>query len=513
MNVIAPLSTNKETVTYSRASIASTRNRGGNFVIVGANELRFNHYLDSVNPYIDYFSGVLIEPKRTNYLRNTASSLVPGLGSPTMLTSQTVTLTITPDTLHLTLSFFGSGTVSVQGGGFTYTLVGTSDYSSTSPSYITFPTMASTLSIDVSGSVYAANLEGAGSGLGSETNTDILTEMTRPTSWIPTTSSVSTREADLVSTSGILFNEFTEDTLEFDPLFTYIIGGRCKYENKIWQSTVEDNLGNLPSDVSVSWSKVQTVNNFALLDLEENSNSIAIQGTEGTHFVYIAKPDSPTYTPASLPRTVNAFFTDACAVEIQSKVSEVSISVSTSAGVFSKTVVTKDYSSANLVSGLYKEIEKCLSKYVTFRVYNVTVSLRLHNGMDSTGEMLDPLSTVKIGEIVFGNSLNFGGTAYGMRSGIIDYSRKETNDFGVTSFIKRSFSKTVNCSVYVKNEDYNRVVRTFQELMSKPTVWIATESQDYVNGSIIYGTYKDFTVVISYPSYSMLETEIQGLVI
>lgn len=514
MNVIAPLTTNKTTVSYSRASIASTRDRTGGFVIVPANELRFNHYLDSVNTNIDYFSGVLIEPKRTNYLKNTATSLVPGSGSPSIVPTQTVIISPTPpDAQHLTLSFFGNGTVTVEGGGFTYSLTGTANATSVSPSYITFPLRSGSLLVTVTGNVYAANLEGAGSGLGSETDTTILTERTRPSSWIPTTSAIASREADVVSDSGILFNEFIENTLEYDTLVSYSIGDRVKFNDKIWQSVADSNLSNEPSESSVYWSKVQTVNNLAMLDLAENSISTATQGTEGTRFVYVLKPTNTIYSPAAIPRTVNDIFTDACAVEISAKVSEFTLSLSTSAGVFSKTVVTTGYSSANLVSGVYNELNTYLDRFTTLNIYNVVVSLRLHNGMNSAGDMLDPSSTVKLGEVVLGNSIQLGRTTYGMRSGIIDYSRNETNEFGVTSFVKRSFSKTVSANVYVEDEDYNFVSKTLQDLMSSPTVWIATEYQTYVNGAVVFGAYKDYNIVVSYPSYSMLDIEIQGLVI
>lgn len=517
MNVIAPLTTNKTTVAYSRASIASTRDRGGNFDIVASNELRFNHFLDPLNSNIDYFAGVLIEPRRTNYLRNTASSLIPGVGQPIMVTSQTVNLgTITPENLFLTLSFFGNGTVTVDGGGYSYTLTGTADSSSPVPPHITFPCRSSVLLVTVTGQVYAANLEGAGASFGSQTDPQILTAISRPTSWIPTTSSEAVRQADVIDASGVLFNEFIENTLEYDPIVEYNLLDRVKYQDTIWQSSSDANTGNVPSVSSNSWVKVQTVNNLALLDLAENSNSTAVQGEQGTRFVYVVKPGTVEYSPSSILKYTSGLFTDACAVEVRAKVSELTVSISTSVGVFTKTTVNDNYETANLVSGLEEELRKFNSTAgVTggVQVYYCTVSVRLHNGMTSDGDMAYPDSEVKIGELVIGRPVHIGKTAYGMRAGIINYGKKETNEFGVTTFIQRSFSKKLSCSVYVENEDYNTVVDVLQSLLSSPTVWIATDDDTHINSSVIYGAYRDFTMMISYPSYAMLDIEIEGLVV
>lgn len=52
-------------------------------------------------------------------------------------------------------------------------------------------------------------------------------------------------------------------------------------------------------------------------------------------------------------------------------------------------------------------------------------------------EMAYPDSEVKIGELVIGRPVYIGKTAYGMGAGIINYGKKETNEFGVTTFIQK----------------------------------------------------------------------------
>lgn len=129
--------------------------------------------------------GLLVEEQRTNLLLNSAS-----------LATQNVTVSA----VAYTLSFFGTGTVTLSGVSTAGPLVGTGASNRVS---LTFTPTAGTLTLTVSGSVTAAQLE-AGSF---------------PTSYIPTTSAQVTRAADNISlltsafpydaTKGTLIAEFS----------------------------------------------------------------------------------------------------------------------------------------------------------------------------------------------------------------------------------------------------------------------------------------------------------------
>lgn len=516
MDIILPQPLNLNSITYSRASIASTRGTDGIFKIVGANELRFDYFMDSSE--VSTLNGVLIEPFRVNYLRNTASNLTPGSGTPINVSSQTVVM----DDLglgspkYLTLSFYGTGSVTVTGGGFSYSLTGRNNTDG-KPAYKTFPTRASVLDVVVTGQVYAANLEGVPIftiGSGAETDEVVLTRMTRPTSWIPTTSSPAVRAADEVTASGLIWSTFTESYTAWDGTVTYSLGDIITKDFFRWSSTSDGNIGNEPSVSSTAWVKVQSINSVALIDRKENSTSIIEQGSLGAYFSYTAKIDYPEDFLKRVPDSLGKFFDSAAIVEVSAKVAELVVSVSTSAGVFTKVVKGDSYSGSLANTGVVDDVYEFLSRYFVLSVYSCTVSLRLHNGVDRfSGQIISPSLKVSIGELLFGKLQNLGKTAYGMRTGIIDYSKKETNEFGVTTFVKRGFSKTMSCSVYVENKDYNRVVETLQNVLAEPTAWIGTDAAEYSNGSIIFGAFKDFNIVISYPTYSMLDIEVQGLVV
>ena len=156
-------------ITFYRSSIGTFVDASGSIQTASAVEARFDH-----DPTTGKSLGLLVEEARTNLLLNSAT-----------LSTQSVTVGATAHTL----SFYGTGTLTLSGVSTDGPLVGTGANQRVS---LTFTPTAGSLTLTVSGSVTNAQLE-AGSFL---------------TSYIPTTSSQVTREADLVEVSGDSFTSF-----------------------------------------------------------------------------------------------------------------------------------------------------------------------------------------------------------------------------------------------------------------------------------------------------------------
>jgi hypothetical protein len=120
-------------------------------------------------------------------------------------------------------------------------------------------------------------------------------------------------------------------------------------------------------------------------------------------------------------------------------------------------------------------------------------------------------SAVAVGNFIFGIIYDIGQTQYGANAGIRDYSTKDPNAFGITSLVKRAFSKRMNANLYVSNGDIRFVRKLLEDLRATPAVWVGTDDDTY-DVLNVYGYYKDFNMEISYPSYSLCSLEIEGLI-
>jgi hypothetical protein len=160
-------------VTFTRASTGTFVGANGTIQTAAVDAPRFDH-----NPTTGESLGLLVEEARTNLLLNSAT-----------LSTQSVTVAAVANTL----SFYGTGTVTLTGVSTAGPLVGTGANNRVS---LTFTPTAGSLTLTVSGSVTNAQLE-AGAF---------------PTSYIPTTSATVTRAADVASITGTNFSSWYKQT-------------------------------------------------------------------------------------------------------------------------------------------------------------------------------------------------------------------------------------------------------------------------------------------------------------
>ena len=116
---------------------------------------------------------------------------------------------------------------------------------------------------------------------------------------------------------------------------------------------------------------------------------------------------------------------------------------------------------------------------------------------------------VEVGEVVYGVQSIVGRTNYGTAIGITSYSRKDTDEFGKVTVIKRKNSKYADYDIDIDNKNLAFVQRLFQDIDSVPCVFIGNPEMEEL---IVYGFYKDFKATISFPTVSKCTLRVEGLV-
>jgi hypothetical protein len=119
-------------------------------------------------------------------------------------------------------------------------------------------------------------------------------------------------------------------------------------------------------------------------------------------------------------------------------------------------------------------------------------------------------SDLAVGVILVGQQQAFGlGIKYGARVGIQDYSRKETNEFGDTILVQRAFAKRANFDLFLKREEVDSFQNALSTIRATPVLWIGSTQYE---STTLFGFYKNFDILISYPNHSDCELEIEGLI-
>lgn len=122
-------------------------------------------------------------------------------------------------------------------------------------------------------------------------------------------------------------------------------------------------------------------------------------------------------------------------------------------------------------------------------------------------------AAVACSTLVVGTAYELGDTRYGAKLNIIDYSRKETDAFGTTTFVRRAFSKRIAVTLRLPTGQINKVQQLMADLRATPCVWVGMDAAPAgpYSALVAFGFYRDFSISVDYPSYSACSLDIEGL--
>lgn len=266
-------------------------------------------------------------------------------------------------------------------------------------------------------------------------------------------------------------------------LVSYSIGSRVIDQtiHRVYESSVNANINKLPANNPDVWTEVSTSNRWAMFD-ESVSTLTESETTIRTKFL----TDTPCTALALLDLkghsvTVSVEYNEQTVYETSVTLTE----VDNTADWFS-------YSFSDTLS----------------RTSVVLLDLPGYVGAIVTVVIEAQSEGAAVGLCILGKARDVGITTYGASMGIQDYSQKQRDDFGRISIVERSFSKKGNFVVEVPHKQYDATFKYLSSLRATPVLYIGT---DIFESTLIYGFYKDFSMVISYPTYGTCSLEIEGL--
>jgi hypothetical protein len=133
--------------------------------------------------------------------------------------------------------------------------------------------------------------------------------------------------------------------------------------------------------------------------------------------------------------------------------------------------------------------------------------LNSHVTLELTGT-----GAISIGNFILGVTKELGLPEYGVTSEILDFSKKTTDDFGRTTFVRRGFKRTMDCNMFIEKSQLSRIENLLEDVRSTPILVIASEDPAYSETAIRYCFYKSFRTEINYPTFSFCSIQFEGLI-
>jgi hypothetical protein len=267
---------------------------------------------------------------------------------------------------------------------------------------------------------------------------------------------------------------------------TYALADKVYYNGRLYESLIASNTGNepgIPASIT-EWLDIGPDNRHAMFDTQVNTQTKAT-----TTFTTVVNPNTTFNSLAYLNLTgitLDVVIRNGLAGPI----------------VYSKSIDLDD----TIIIDWYMYFFEPYDLKSDVVLTDVPAYSASHITTTITG-----VGNVAIGSMVYGSIYSLGSTQYGASIGIRDYSIKNTDAFGTTSFVQRAFSKRMDADIFVDNKYLNFTYKLLSDIRSVPVVWIGSEAEDF-KPLVMFGYYRDFNITIPYPSYSLCNLSIEGLI-
>ncbi len=118
-----------------------------------------------------------------------------------------------------------------------------------------------------------------------------------------------------------------------------------------------------------------------------------------------------------------------------------------------------------------------------------------------------------VGAVVAGREHYVGATLWGgAEVGELDYSRKDTDEFGTTTFVRRSYASELSLELYVHPDREAAVHKLMRDVRALPCLWLGDNQDNGAQSLLLYGWKEDFRMSFEGPGNCALSLDLQGLI-
>ena len=282
-----------------------------------------------------------------------------------------------------------------------------------------------------------------------------------------------------LTSSNVLENDYAE----WDAGTTYAADDYVIViaDHLIYQSLQNSNVGNTPSTSPTWWVEVSATNRWKMFDpypstLTTNTDTIAVEITPGRlNSLAMLRVEAAEVTVTLTDPTEGVVY-------------------STTVDMVSDSGVLDWY--AYFYEPIVRKTDVVLTNIPAYSAATLSVTI------DNTG------SDAECGLFVIGNKRTLGTAKWEPEISILDYSQKTIDEQGRTTLVEGRFARLLDIDMFLPTSYVDELRRLLTEYRATPVVWI---DDTQFTSTVVYGFYRSFTVVLSTPTVSDCELELEGL--